>query len=388
VWAGSPDTYDYEQPESFIDGLVIEFDPDIGEDLNDDDFPDNSFGALFGALMSLPGAGENFDLNRSIATSIEEGDFQLGAAWPGLPATLLDVSDVQLDIFNLVDTDDNPATRDEFRVDRDSFDGADPIVSFVDGSIDGRALDIRSSLFQVPVAFGGVVVVVAIHDAHLTGTVGQDANGITLTDGTLSGAVDVEELFAIFNAIIAGMCPCIDGPLWSFEEGSCQDIADFSGCGENRDSCAQVGNVCSLIPNLLAGAADLDRDGDEENDALSVFFHISMQGTDLVGPHGLPPPDADFHRGDSNGDGGIDIGDGVFTFSFLFLGGASPSCNESADTNNDGGIDVSDGIAVLNYLFLGGVPPADPGPVTDPCGPDPDAPGSDGDSGCAVYRGC
>jgi hypothetical protein len=57
---------------------------------------------------------------------------------------------------------------------------------------------------------------------------------------------------------------------------------------------------------------------------------------------------ADFVRGDVRPDGVIDLSDAVTTFGFLFLGGRSPVCLDSADANDDGRVDISDGIAVLS----------------------------------------
>jgi hypothetical protein len=107
----------------------------------------------------------------------------------------------------------------------------------------------------------------------------------------------------------------------------------------------------------------------------------------IAQPEVMLPPVL-FHRADPNANGTTDLSDGVFIFSFLFLGGAGPSCLESADANNSGRVDISDGINILNFLFLGGLSPAPPGSAADPCGPDPDAPGSPGDLGCDTYLIC
>jgi hypothetical protein len=94
-----------------------------------------------------------------------------------------------------------------------------------------------------------------------------------------------------------------------------------------------------------------------------------------------------FHRGDSNGDGAVDLSDAVTIIDFLFSAGAAPGCRESADADNDGGIDLSDPIGLLGFLFLAGPPPAPPGPAP-PCGPDPDPPGSPHFIGCESYDPC
>jgi hypothetical protein len=95
-----------------------------------------------------------------------------------------------------------------------------------------------------------------------------------------------------------------------------------------------------------------------------------------------------FHRGDTTGDGALELTDAVRVFGFLFLGDPPPTCRETADADNTGVIELSDGVVILNFLFLGQAAPADPGPTTSPCGPDPDKPGSPGDLGCEVYDGC
>ena len=95
---------------------------------------------------------------------------------------------------------------------------------------------------------------------------------------------------------------------------------------------------------------------------------------------GESTPRAEFIRGNADGQGGLNLTDGIFLFNFLFLGGPPPTCREAADANNDGELNLTDGIVVLNFQFLGGSEPAPPGPRD--CGVDPDEPGSPGDLGC------
>lgn len=75
-----------------------------------------------------------------------------------------------------------------------------------------------------------------------------------------------------------------------------------------------------------------------------------------------------FRRGDSNGDGRVDLSDGIATLTFLFIGGKGPGCEDAADADNSGAIDLSDAIYTFRYLFLGGAPPPPPGPNI--CGED------------------
>ncbi|MBI4600772.1 MAG: hypothetical protein HY721_02315 [Planctomycetes bacterium] len=79
--------------------------------------------------------------------------------------------------------------------------------------------------------------------------------------------------------------------------------------------------------------------------------------------------DADFLRGDSTGDGRVDISDPIHILGCKFLGAACPTCSDASDANDDGLSDVSDPIFLLSFLFLGGPPPRPPGLAE--CGPDP-----------------
>ena len=49
----------------------------------------------------------------------------------------------------------------------------------------------------------------------------------------------------------------------------------------------------------------------------------------------VPPPDPVFRRGDSNGDGDVNISDPVHILNWLFAGGPAPKCLASANANGD-----------------------------------------------------
>jgi hypothetical protein len=93
------------------------------------------------------------------------------------------------------------------------------------------------------------------------------------------------------------------------------------------------------------------------------------------------PRPVSFVRGDVNADGGLDIGDAIFTLTYFFLDGAAPPCLKSADADDGGAVDLADAIYLLSYLFAGGLPPA---PPFEGCGTD-----STADSlPCAKYEPC
>ncbi len=85
-----------------------------------------------------------------------------------------------------------------------------------------------------------------------------------------------------------------------------------------------------------------------------------------------PPSPGYFLRGDSNGDGRVDISDPIRTLNWLFNGAAVPPCLDAADANDSGKVDISDAIFTLNFLFTGGREPPPPGPRTPGGDPTPD----------------
>jgi hypothetical protein len=77
-----------------------------------------------------------------------------------------------------------------------------------------------------------------------------------------------------------------------------------------------------------------------------------------------------FQRGDSNGDGKVDLSDAVTTLGFLFVGTGNPTCLDAADADDSGRVEITDAIFLLGALFLGTnvIPPPHPD-----CGADPTA---------------
>jgi plastocyanin len=74
-----------------------------------------------------------------------------------------------------------------------------------------------------------------------------------------------------------------------------------------------------------------------------------------------------FLRGDTSGDGSLDITDPIATLDFLFIGRTVRCCEDALDANDDGAVNISDPIQVLNFLFTGGItmPAPHPRPGAD-----------------------
>jgi hypothetical protein len=79
-----------------------------------------------------------------------------------------------------------------------------------------------------------------------------------------------------------------------------------------------------------------------------------------------------FRRGDSNGDGSVDLTDPIVVLLYLFHGHGFPACESASDADDNGELELTDAIRVLNFLFSGGPPPAPPGPYEPGIDPSPD----------------
>ena len=116
---------------------------------------------------------------------------------------------------------------------------------------------------------------------------------------------------------------------------------------------------------------DDDEDGDADCDDSDCSEEESCQG----------PPEPVFVRGDADDNGIINLTDAIFNLNYLFIGGAEPTCQDSADADNNGSLQLTDGVFILMFLFNGGAPPPDPGAE---CGVDPADP-ADG-MACDIYN--
>jgi len=121
---------------------------------------------------------------------------------------------------------------------------------------------------------------------------------------------------------------------------------------------------------------DLEIDLRQTNPADPNFFYTLHLVARPASTAGTP-----FRRGDSNGDGTVDLSDAVHLLDWLFLGGEVPGCLTASDGNGDLTHDLTDAVYLLGYLFLSGPVPPAPGPAD--CGVPPGPGGS-----CKSYGAC
>ena len=111
-------------------------------------------------------------------------------------------------------------------------------------------------------------------------------------------------------------------------------------------------------------------------------FAVLVSATVVTAPSDAGDDDDDddmsFLRGDCNDDGNVDLADGIYLLSFIFVDPNVPFCNEVCDTNGDGVSNIADFIYQVSYFFLGGQPPPPPFPTC----------GSTLPATCPDYDGC
>ncbi len=146
-------------------------------------------------------------------------------------------------------------------------------------------------------------------------------------------------------------------------------VGDVTGC----DGAGVISNGRVIISGGTGGATV-----DADIDNLSV---TTYEAGDIV------VPGKKFRRGDTDGNGALEITDPINNLAFQFLGTFIPPCMDAADYDDNGKIEITDPIGNLSHQFLGTAPPAPPG--KDTCGVDPTEDAVEGgDLGCENEAAC
>jgi hypothetical protein len=170
-----------------------------------------------------------------------------------------------------------------------------------------------------------------------------------------------------FAELCAG-CTAVSGP------DGVPGNADDGGFGRTFDVKIEGDRVLAGFQPAVAAsaAAGLKLPGGEAFVAVVETFvvdvadgRLDIELVDLGG--GNPPLDpqisaiaitgettVNVHTGDANGDGSVDIADGIYLLGFLFMSSAGPPCLKAADANGDDRTDIADAICVLSFLFRSG----------------------------------
>ncbi len=93
---------------------------------------------------------------------------------------------------------------------------------------------------------------------------------------------------------------------------------------------------------------------------LQALDGLELAASPLCG--GAPLKDQTFVRGDSNGDGTLDISDPINTLLLLYSTSRPIVCPDAADADDSGNLEITDAIVLFSYLFQRGPSPSSPFP--------------------------
>jgi hypothetical protein len=115
-----------------------------------------------------------------------------------------------------------------------------------------------------------------------------------------------------------------------------------------------------------------------------AIYNETLTPDDLVeimeeGVSPPPPEGAVFLRGDTDGNGALELTDPIVNLTFQFIGGTVLACMDAADFDDSGTLEITDPIANLSRQFAGGEPAPAPGSAS--CGLDP----TEDELTCAAY---
>ena len=173
-----------------------------------------------------------------------------------------------------------------------SFDaGSQPLAYLPDAVLDAGVVTAGPGTVALNIELLGSPLSLTISNARIEATVdagasGLDATGIAMTDGKLGGVVRTDDVFRAVNSVAAG-CECLGlaGDLIDISSGSpvCDPEANVEACGTaGETTCEGLGSNCSLL-TIVGGIADIDTDGDEEPDAISLGATLTTVGASITG---------------------------------------------------------------------------------------------------------
>ena len=311
--------YTISDYNSFVNRLAI---PPAGTpaeccfDFNGDDEVDNALAAL----VDLLGGLADLDVEQLLGEVIEDDTIAIMMEWTRWP----EEADFSL-WLGTNDVDGDGAPDQEFSV-RDAGDGIfnfetevfgpnGSILQFNQTTFEDGELDAGPSLFQLALPTEellGTNLEVTISNARITATMAETDGAIasvtedlsidpddpaateTFGGAELGGVILMDEVFGIIDQL-ARDCTCagIDPASAVLEFGddgetynaSCVQTPDPEAmCGEDDGIiCEQIGLVCQFAGSIPSLIADVDVNGNEVNDALSVGIRLGWVGATING---------------------------------------------------------------------------------------------------------
>jgi uncharacterized protein (DUF3820 family) len=177
-------------------------------------------------------------------------------------------------------------------------------------------------------------------------------------------AAGISKFLSVWMTIVGGATPDTYD-VQVYVNGSTTPSSEMAGAGVTLQG-GQADLGPSVFNYLAIGSNNV---GD---DAMIEIDYVAYK-KGVFPPSNLTPCEpvtgGQFRRGDTDGSRTVNITDPIFTLNWLFGGGPTPTCQDTADADDSGSVNITDPIFELNALFAGGPPVRPPG--TTNCGPDP-----------------
>lgn len=189
-----------------------------------------------------------------------------------------------------------------FEVDPQSFkpNSGEPQVAFVPAYRDGDSITAEGDSFPLTIVFGGAPLTLDIEGVSIEGTLIETQGKVGIKDGELAGYMTVEGFLEAWNDLATASCSCsgLTGDLFEISNGdvtkNCIAVATIeAGCTTDETDflCKSIvgaevgqGGFCSVVPDALELAADIDTDGNTRDyEALSVGLRIRGVPADVKG---------------------------------------------------------------------------------------------------------
>ncbi len=290
-------------------------------DYTGDGVVDDSFGTMIGLWTSID---PDLDPVAITNAALSEGRLVKIFDWRELAPDLA-AGDVQLSVFEGIWTDATTFQdrilglgRTAFR--RSSFDSHGALDQLNDGTVTAGLVEVAGNQFtlmlpwiwtgdglavfhlqnprlEVPIADGGPLPETAFGLSSLDEDRGSTHSPQIVGGGKLGGTVSGFEILAHMDAFYrqcscAGVDPQIPVILWEENHATntldiwCTDNTGTTANCDPDDPCSDLDTVCGTI-GILANIFDVDHDGNEVNESLSMGLRIAFAGTTLDVMHDL-----------------------------------------------------------------------------------------------------
>ena len=313
-----PVDYVFGDTLSYINALSIpprNTDAECCFDFTGDGDIDNGLALLVGALAVI---GEDLDIQATLDEALADDAITTLIEWKHWPdspefSIYLGTNDGDGDGEPDQAFEDRAAGDGIFQIKPESFGEAGALVQFNSAAISDGYLVAGPSLFRLilPLDGGGFTIDLdlTLEQARIEGSIREMETGIESVnpefdiDGTMmefgglmvGGVVALDQIFSIIDEI-ARSCTCAridpDEPVITYgDDGTqyavaCVQTPSGSACAADDGTiCENLSLVCSILPSLPSlGLNDVDTDGNEVGDALSVGLRLSATGAALGHP--------------------------------------------------------------------------------------------------------